>query len=99
MKTLILLIAVFQAMGDTNGNPGETFKQNSSNIELSFIYNFKFLHAFAQSGLEVALAIKDSTINDCTFTIYFVCGNLKSWFQVDTTILCILQKLSFILLE
>merc|ERR1712110_322268 len=53
MKTLILLIAVFQAMGEANGNP----------------------------GLEVALAIKDSTINDCTFTIYFVCGNLKSWFQ------------------
>jgi len=47
MKTLILLIAVFQAMGDANGNPGETFKQNSSNIERSFyIYNFKFPHAF-----------------------------------------------------
>merc|ERR1711936_155585 len=57
MKTLILLIAVFQAMGDANGNP------------------------VAQSGLEVALAIKDSTINYCTFTIHFVCGSIKSWIQ------------------
>ena len=35
MKSLILLIAVFQAIGHVNGHSGETFKQNISNIVLS----------------------------------------------------------------